>query len=90
MRILAINGRRIGKSLAFGRRGTYNPAIRKNGSEAIRSSKNILFPVPCQKESRAFQSRIRMQSGPAGMQLLLVSETRFPVELFPKRSKEPY
>ena len=40
--------------------------------------------------SRAFQSRIRTQSGPDGMRLLLVSETRFPEKLFPKRFKEPY
>jgi len=37
--ILAINGRAIGKSLAFGRRGTYNPANRKKGQKQSVSTK---------------------------------------------------
>jgi hypothetical protein len=87
MRILAINRRTIGKSLAFGRRGTYNPAIREKGSEASVPEKTPLLPAPCQKPGIPKQDPDAVRDG---MQLLLVSETRFPVELFPKRSKEPY
>src|ERR1700730_14140152 len=43
MRILAINRRAIGKSLAFGGRGTYNPANREEGSGVWQA---VVTPCP--------------------------------------------
>jgi hypothetical protein len=52
-----------GKSLAFGGRGTYNPANREIGSGAFVFEQVPLGPRAL-SGSPAFQSRIRTQSGP--------------------------
>jgi hypothetical protein len=62
--ILTIKGSGIGKMLAFGRIGTYNPATGIKGLPPYRFY-NLPF-VPGTPESRpAFQSGTRMENGPA-------------------------
>src|ERR1022692_577546 len=59
------------KSLAFGRRGTYNPASREKGCGYLAFPRIILFFCEALPGSPAFQSRMSGRNGPDGMQLLL-------------------
>jgi hypothetical protein len=56
-------------ALAFGRRGTYNPANREKGfaASSLHSGQPLQSRATCQ-EVGAFQSRIRTHCGPVGMQ----------------------
>jgi hypothetical protein len=69
------------KPLAFGGRGTYNPANREKGHLPISTRSSLFFgALP---GSPAFQSRIRTLSGPRGMQLGF-EESAFQKSYFPK------
>ncbi len=66
LRILTIKGRTNGNSLAFGRRGTYNPASREKGQPPHRSNRVSPFTpgAPARKpgHSKAGSERIAVQS----------------------------
>jgi hypothetical protein len=57
----------IRNALAFGNRGTYNPANRKKGVRLQIVQVVLCSPGP----ARHSKAGIRTQSGPGGMQLLL-------------------
>lgn len=70
MRILTIKESTNGKSLAFGRRGTYNPANREKGYRSKFQPGDASCPgVPARKAGISEQDP--NASGPGGMQLLL-------------------
>ena len=79
------------KSLAFGGRGTYNPANREKGSGAfVFEQVSPSSPGPCQEE-RHSKAGSESKSGPERNAVAAkVLKNTIPGKAISQRSKEPY
>jgi hypothetical protein len=78
------------KSLAFGGRGTYNPANREKGSGAfVFEQVSPSSPGPCQEERHSKAGSERKEI-PTECLLLKVLKNTIPEKAISQRSKEPY